>query len=67
LHVRSVYLTQETGVLAEDLSSKLILECSTIDAGTSLDVGNQVRQKYPSALFYDAPVSGGDIGQKESH
>jgi 3-hydroxyisobutyrate dehydrogenase len=57
-----VFLTPETGVLAADLSRKLIFELSTIDTETSLDVGNQVRQKHPSASFYDAPVSGGDIG-----
>lgn len=61
-HVRSVFLTPEIGVLAADLSGKLIFELSTIDTETSLFVGNAVREKYPTASFYDAPVSGGDIG-----
>jgi hypothetical protein len=38
-HVKSVYLTESTGVLAsKDLASKILLDCSTIDVGTSLAV-----------------------------
>ena len=65
-HVRSVYLTPETGVFATDLSSKLLIDCSTIDTATSLAVRDQIAEKYPSASFYDAPVSGGVLGAQKA-
>jgi 3-hydroxyisobutyrate dehydrogenase len=61
-HVRSVYLTPDTGVLATDCSNKLLIDCSTIDTTTVLQVGEEVQKAYPSASFYDAPVSGGVLG-----
>lgn len=61
-HVRSVYLTPETGVLASDLGSKILIDCSTIDTGTSLRVRDACAEKHPKATFYDSPVSGGVIG-----
>ena len=35
---------------------------STIDTATTLAVRSAILEKYPSAAYYDAPVSGGDIG-----
>ena len=64
-HVRSVYLTDETGVLASDLGSKILIDCSTIDTGTSLAVRDACAEKHPKATFYDAPVSGGVIGAEK--
>lgn len=65
-HVRSVYLTPETGVLAaQDLGSKILIDCSTIDTGTSLQVAEQCSQAHPKARFYDSPVSGGVIGAEK--
>lgn len=62
-HVRAVYLTPATGVLAAaDLGAKLLLDCSTIDTGTSLAVAQTCSQIHPGARFYDAPVSGGVRG-----
>jgi 3-hydroxyisobutyrate dehydrogenase len=61
-HVKSVFLTPETGVLATDLGSKLIIDCSTIDTATSLLVREELLKKYPQVSFYDAPVSGGVLG-----
>ena len=61
-HVRSVYLTPQTGVLAADLSNKILIDCSTIDTATSHAVGEEIRRQCPSASFYDAPVSGGSLG-----
>ena len=64
-HVRAVYLTPETGVLAaKDLSGKILLDSSTIDTATSLEVGEETNARHPKALFYDAPVSGGTAGAK---
>lgn len=64
-HVRSVYLTPETGVLASDLQSKILIDCSTIDTTTSLAVRDACAKQHPNAHFYDAPVSGGVIGAEK--
>lgn len=61
-HVKSVYLTPETGVLAADIGSKILIDCSTIDTSTSLLVREELLKKFPQASFYDAPVSGGSLG-----
>lgn len=65
-HVRSVYLTPDTGVLATDLSNKLLIDCSTIDTATSLEVADAISKQYPTASFYDAPVSGGSLGAQKA-
>ena len=65
-HVRAVYLTPETGVLASDLGPKILIDCSTIDTGTSLAVRDETVKKHPKARFYDAPVSGGVIGAERA-
>ncbi|KAF2427727.1 3-hydroxyisobutyrate dehydrogenase [Tothia fuscella] len=65
-HVRSVYLTPETGVLAIDVSGKLLIDCSTIDTATSLEVRKETLKRYPSASFFDAPVSGGVLGAEKA-
>lgn len=61
-HVRSVYLDEKTGILCADISTKLLIDCSTIDTATSLLVKDKIAERYPSASFYDAPVSGGVVG-----
>ncbi len=65
-HVRSVFLDEKSGVITTDLSSKLLIDFSTIDTATSLLVKNRVAEKFPSASFYDAPVSGGPIGAEKA-
>ncbi|KAK1763267.1 mitochondrial 3-hydroxyisobutyrate dehydrogenase [Phialemonium atrogriseum] len=61
-HVRSVFLTPGTGVLEADLSSKLLIDCSTVDTETSHAVRQRILEVAPSASFFDAPVSGGSLG-----
>lgn len=61
-HVRSVYLDPQNGVCSTDISSKLLVDCSTIDTATSLAVKDHIVQNFPTALFYDSPVSGGVVG-----
>ncbi|KAL3485857.1 NAD binding domain of 6-phosphogluconate dehydrogenase-domain-containing protein [Aspergillus germanicus] len=61
-HVRSVYLDERAGVLTTSIDDKILVDCSTIDTATSVDVGEAVRQKSKTAAFYDAPVSGGSLG-----
>ncbi|GAB7349592.1 hypothetical protein MBLNU459_g0281t2 [Dothideomycetes sp. NU459] len=61
-HVKSVYLDPKNGVCASDISHKLLVDCSTIDTATSLLVKEHIGTHFPSASFYDAPVSGGVVG-----
>ena len=61
-HVRSVYLHPESGVCSTDISGKLLVDCSTIDTATSLAVKDHIAKTFPSASFYDSPVSGGVVG-----
>ncbi|KAK2740641.1 hypothetical protein FQN57_006010 [Myotisia sp. PD_48] len=65
-HVRQVYLDQETGVCSIDISSKLLIDCSTIDTATNLEVRAHILTHFPTAFFYDAPVSGGVLGAKKA-
>ena len=64
-HVKSVYLDEEHGVVAADVSNHLFIDCSTIDTATSLLVKDRIKTKTSNASFYDAPVSGGVIGAKK--
>ncbi|KAL2011656.1 hypothetical protein VTN00DRAFT_4374 [Thermoascus crustaceus] len=64
-HVKTVYLDPETGTCCSDVSGKLFIDCSTIDTATSLMVKDDIAQNFPSASFYDAPVSGGVVGAKK--
>lgn len=61
-HVKSVYLDEKTGICSGDISSKLLIDCSTIDTATSLLVKDHIAKNFPSTSFYDAPVSGGVVG-----
>lgn len=65
-HVRSVYLTPDTGVLASDVSGKVLIDCSTIDTASSLAVRDEVLRRYPTASFFDTPVSGGVLGAQKA-
>jgi len=61
-HVRSVHPDTQTGICSIDVSKKLLINCSTIDTTTSLAIKNHIAKHFPSASFYNAPVSGGVIG-----
>ncbi|KAF2249906.1 3-hydroxyisobutyrate dehydrogenase [Trematosphaeria pertusa] len=61
-HVRSVYLDPESGICSTDVAKKLLIDCSTIDTATSLAVKDHIAQNFPTASFYDSPVSGGVVG-----
>ncbi|KAJ9205930.1 hypothetical protein DTO164E3_1183 [Paecilomyces variotii] len=64
-HVTSVYVDGETSICSTDISNKLLVDCSTIDTATSLLVKDYINKNFPSASFYDAPVSGGVIGAQK--
>lgn len=63
-HVRSVYL-DATGVIQASLTHKLLIDCSTIDTATSLHVKSTLQSRHPTSSFYDAPVSGGELGAQK--
>lgn len=55
-HVKSLYLGDE-GLLAKVPQHCLLIDCSTIDSTSAIEVGEQARQA--GLAFIDAPVSGG--------
>ncbi|KAL4937500.1 hypothetical protein BDV06DRAFT_232553 [Aspergillus oleicola] len=61
-HVRDVYMSTTQGICAADISNKVLVDCSTIDIATCIVVRDHIATNFPSARFYDAPVSGGTIG-----
>ena len=60
-HVRSLYLG-ENGILKKIPKNCLIIDCSTIDIETSLDLGNEARKI--GLKMIDAPVTGGVMGAR---
>lgn len=66
-HVRSVYMGGDSETIcSSDVSGKLLLDCSTIDTASSLAVKDYIHEKFPTASFYDAPVSGGVVGAQKA-
>jgi 3-hydroxyisobutyrate dehydrogenase len=65
-HVKSVYFTPETGILAAQNRKDLIfVDSSTIDPESSTEVLQGV-QKSGLGEFVDAPVSGGTYGAEDA-
>jgi 3-hydroxyisobutyrate dehydrogenase len=54
-HVKSVYLDAESGICNVDLEHKILIDCSTIDLATSLEVKERITASNPNASFYDGP------------
>lgn len=65
-HVRAVFLDEEKGILAAAPAARVLIDCSTIDRETSLVVHEATKQKHPDAVFFDAPVSGGELGAQKA-
>ena len=68
-HVKSVYLDRDTGIMAgltyfsrHTRTPKILIDCSTIDTATSLEVNSVITDYSVTTKFYDAPVSGGTLG-----
>ncbi|KAI5203342.1 hypothetical protein E4T39_04259 [Aureobasidium subglaciale] len=61
-HVKSVYIDGVNNLCSADLSGKTLVDCSTIDAATTLLIKDHIKQHFPDTPFYDAPVSGGTVG-----
>jgi 3-hydroxyisobutyrate dehydrogenase len=57
LHVKDVYLNPKTGVIAAPKdSNRLILECSTIDSESTIEVGTALKDA-GVGTYIDTPVS----------
>lgn len=65
-HVRAAFLDDTNGILAANQSPRTLVDCSTIDRETSLTVLEEVRKRHPESTFFDAPVSGGQIGAERA-
>lgn len=61
-HVRSAFLDETSGILAAAPGPRILIDCSTIDRETSLLVHEETKKRHPEASFFDAPVSGGEVG-----
>ena len=64
-HVRSVYFEASDSICSTDISGKLLIDCSTIDTASNLQVKDHISKNFPTASFYDAPVSGGVVGAQK--
>ncbi|KAJ5230074.1 hypothetical protein N7489_010782 [Penicillium chrysogenum] len=60
-HVKAVYMGTD-GICSSDVGQKLLVDCSTIDTASFLEIKDHISKNFPRASFYDAPVSGGVIG-----
>ena len=58
-HSKEVYLG-EKGIISKVSKDCLLIDCSTIDIQTSIEIGNKALEK--EILMIDAPVSGGVMG-----
>ncbi|THW55471.1 hypothetical protein D6C81_03487 [Aureobasidium pullulans] len=61
-HVKAVYIDGIQSLSSTNLEGKTLVDCSTIDAATTLFVKNRINTHFPRTPFYDAPVSGGVLG-----
>ena len=62
-HSREVYLG-ENGIINKVSKDCLLIDCSTIDIKTSVDIGLKAKEK--GIKMIDAPVSGGVMGAKNA-
>ena len=60
-HSREVYLG-ENGIINKVSKDCLLIDCSTIDIKTSIEIGTKAKEK--GVKMIDAPVSGGVMGAK---
>lgn len=65
-HVRTAFLDDTNGVLAATAGARILIDCSTIDRETTLAVHEETKKRHPAARFFDAPVSGGEVGAQKA-
>ncbi|ROW05100.1 hypothetical protein VSDG_00611 [Cytospora chrysosperma] len=63
-HVKAVYASILESGPSPRASSRLFIDCSTIDPSSSQEVAASIKKAFPSgtAYFVDAPMSGGIVG-----
>ena len=61
-HSKEVYLGDK-GIINKVSKDCLLIDCSTIDIQTSIEIGNKALEK--EILMIDAPVSGGVMGAQK--
>ncbi|KAI7898212.1 3-hydroxyisobutyrate dehydrogenase [Cokeromyces recurvatus] len=59
-HVSSIY--HDTSFLSAIDADTRLIDASTIDAETARDLSSTIMSRYPGALVFDTPVSGGILG-----
>lgn len=64
-HVRTAFLDEKNGILAATPKARILIDCSTIDRETSLVVHEETKKRHPESRFFDAPVSGGEVGAQK--
>ena len=62
-HTKEVYLGKE-GIISKVSKDCLLIDCSTIDIKTSIEIGTKAKQL--GIKMIDAPVSGGIMGAKNA-
>ena len=62
-HSKEVYLGKD-GIIDKVAKDCLLIDCSTIDIKTSVEIGNKAKEK--NIKMIDAPVSGGVMGAKNA-
>jgi len=62
-HSKKVYLGKD-GIIDKVSKDCLLIDCSTIDIKTSVEIGNKAKEK--NIKMIDAPVSGGVMGAKNA-
>ncbi len=62
-HSKEVYLGKN-GIINKVSKDCLLIDCSTIDIKTSVEIGNKAKEK--NIKMIDAPVSGGVMGAKNA-
>ena len=62
-HSKEVYLGKN-GIIDKVSKDCLLIDCSTIDIKTSVEIGNKAKEK--NIKMIDAPVSGGIMGAKNA-
>lgn len=65
-HVRTAFLDETKGILAAAPGQRVFMDCSTIDRETSLIIHEAVKTQHPDSVFFDTPVSGGELGAQRA-
>ena len=66
-NAKEVYLHPQSGIVsAQKIANRLMLECSTIEVKTTMDIGQAIMDT-GAGFYIDAPVSGGTAGAEAAN